>query len=141
MDIMFKSNINMTDYYKERQKKWIWIFPKIDKKVTSKQIVDLDTFCKIIFPHSIKKQEVSKLIIQILIESKKPMYLREIRYQVFQKIKISTQTLSDTYKAMLRAGILDKKYRNFPTRLSRQFSNRLRDIADYWENYLDAKNV
>jgi hypothetical protein len=42
---------------------------------------------------------------------------------------------------MLRSGLLEKKYRNYPTRLSRQFSSRLRDIADYWENYLDAKGV
>lgn len=129
------------EYYKERQKKWVWVFPKIDKKVTGKQIVDLDVFCKIIFPHSIKKQEVSKAIIEALVEAKRPMYLKELSKKVLEKVKVSAQTLSDTYKAMLKSGLLEKKYRNDPTQLSKQFSNRLKEIAQYWENYLAAKGV
>jgi len=54
---------------------------------------------------------------------------------------VSTQTLSDTYKAMVRSGMLEKKYRNDPTNISRQFSGRLRDLAQYWENYLAAKKL
>ena len=138
---MLGKKLNTNEYYRERQKKWIWIFPKIDRKLTGKRIVDLDTFCRIIFPHSIKKQEVSKTIIQIMVEEDRPMYLREIKFKVLEKVKVSSQTLSDTYKAMVRSGLLEKKYRNYPTKLSRQFSNRLRDVADYWENYLDAKSV
>ncbi len=138
---MLMKKLNTNEYYRERQKKWIWIFPKIDRKLTGKRIVDLDTFCRIIFPHSIKKQEVSKTIIQIMVEEDRPMYLREIKFKVLEKVKVSSQTLSDTYKAMVRSGLLEKKYRNYPTKLSRQFGNRLRDVADYWENYLDAKSV
>jgi hypothetical protein len=129
------------EYYRERQKKLIWIFPKIDRKLTGKRIVDLDIFCRIIFPHSVKKQEVAKIIINIMLEENRPMYLRELRVKVLKRVKVSIQTLSDTYKAMVRSGLLEKKYRNYPTKLSRQFSNRMRDIADYWENYLDAKSV
>lgn len=129
------------NYYKERQKKWVWVFPKIDRKVTAKQIVDLETFCRIIFPHSVKKQEVSRAIIEILVEAKRPMYLKELGRRVSERIKVSAQTLSDTYKAMLKSGLLEKKYRNDPTRLSKQFSNRLRDIAQYWENYLIVKGA
>lgn len=129
------------EYYKERQKRWVWIFPKIDRKLTSKQIVDLDTFCQIIFPHSIKKQGVAKAIIEGFIESNKPLYLRDLRRIVSNRIKVSAQTLSDTYKAMLKSGLLEKKYRNDPTQLSLQFSNRLKDVADYWENYLTAKKA
>lgn len=129
------------DYYKERQRKWIWVFPKIDKKVTAKHIVDLNSFCQIIFPHSLKKQEVSKAIIEILVEAKKPMYLKELSHKVLERVKVSAQTLSDTYKAMLKSGLLEKKYRNDPTKLSKQFSIRLREIAQYWENYLEAKRV
>ena len=127
------------DYYAERQRRWVWIFPKIDKHSTINQIVDLDVFCNILFPHSIKKQAVAKSIIQIIIEEKRPMYLRDLHHKVLQRIKVSAQTLSDTYKAMLRSGLLEKKYRNDPTNLSVQFANRLRDLASYWENYLTAK--
>jgi DNA-binding HxlR family transcriptional regulator len=137
----FNLKIKKEDYYRERQKKWIWVFPKIDKKVTAKHIVDLDVFCKIIFPHSIKKQEVSKAIIEVLVEVKRPMYLKELSRKVLDKVKVSAQTLSDTYKAMLKSGLLEKKYRNEPTQLSKQFSNRLKEIAQYWENYLEAKGV
>jgi hypothetical protein len=127
------------DYYAERQKRWVWIFPKIDKHCTLNQIVDLDTFCTVLFPHSIKKQSVAKAIIQILVEEKRPMYLRDLHHQVLKRIQVSAQTLSDTYKAMLRSGLLEKKYRNDPTNLSVQFANRLRDLANYWDNYLAAK--
>jgi len=129
------------DYYAERQKRWVWVFPKIDRHSSLNQIVDLDIFCSILFPHSIKKQGVAKAIIQILVEEKRPMYLRDLHFRVLEKIKVSAQTLSDTYKAMLRSGLLEKKYRNDPTRLSVQFSNRLRDLASYWDNYLSAKQI
>jgi hypothetical protein len=129
------------EYYAERQKRWVWIFPKIDKHSTLNQIVDLDVFCSILFPHSVKKQGVSKAIIQILVEEKRPMYLMDLQHRVLQSIKVSAQTLSDTYKAMLRSGLLEKKYRNDPTKLSVQFANRLRDLASYWDNYLIAKTA
>lgn len=129
------------DYYAERQRRWVWIFPKIDKHSTLNQMVDLDIFCAILFPHSVKKQGVAKAIIQILVEEKRPMYLRDLHHKVLERIKISSQTLSDTYKAMLRSGLLEKKYRNEPTKLSVQFANRLRDLASYWDNYLAAKKA
>ncbi|MEM3079974.1 MAG: hypothetical protein QXF21_06650 [Thermoproteota archaeon] len=129
------------EYYRERQRRWVWVFPKIDRRLTSKRIVDLYTFCQIIFPHSVKKQGVAKVIIDAFIESNRPLYLRDLRRIISEKLKVSSQTLSDTYKAMLRSGLLEKKYRNDPTYLSVQFSRRLRDIADYWENYLTAKKA
>jgi len=129
------------DYYAERQRRWVWVFPKIDKHSTLNQIVDLDSFCSILFPHSIKKQGVAKAIIQILVEEKRPMYLMDLHHKVVERIKVSAQTLSDTYKAMLRSGLLEKKYRNEPTKLSVQFANRLRDLASYWDNYLTAKKI
>ena len=78
--------IPQEEYYKERQKRWIWIFPKIDRKLTSKQIVDLDIFCQIIFPHSVKKQGVAKVIIEAFIELNKPLYLRDLRNIVLDRI-------------------------------------------------------
>ena len=129
------------DYYAERQRRWIWVFPKIDRHSTINQIVDLDIFCAILFPHSVKKQAVAKAIIQIIVEEKRPMYLRDLHFKVLERVKISAQTLSDTYKAMLRSGLLEKKYRNEPTGLSIQFANRLRDLASYWDNYLAAKTT
>ena len=129
------------DYYAERQKRWVWVFPKIDKHSTLNQIVDLDSFCSILFPHSIKKQGVAKAIIQILVDEQRPMYLMELHHKVLEKIRVSAQTLSDTYKAMLRSGLLEKRYRNEPTKLSVQFANRLRDLASYWDNYLNAKKI
>ena len=129
------------DYYAERQKRWVWVFPKIDRHSSLNQIVDLDIFCSILFPHSVKKQAVSKAIIQILVDEKRPLYLMDLHHKVLEKTKVSAQTLSDTYKAMLRSGLLEKRYRNEPTKLSVQFANRLRDLASYWDNYLSVKDV
>lgn len=127
------------DYYAERQLKWVWIFPKIDRRMSLDRIVDFDIFLQVLFSHSMKKRDVAKAIVEILIREKRPMFLRELQYKVWDKVKVSAQTLSDTYKAMVRSGLLEKKYRNYPTKLSSQFSNRLRDLAQYWENYLKAK--
>jgi len=129
------------EYYDERQRRWVWVFPRIDRQATLGKIVDLDTFCQILFSHSVKKQGVAKAIIEAFADEKKPMFLRELQYKVLKRIKVSTQTLSDTYKAMVRSGMLEKKYRNDPTYVSRQFSSRLRDLAQYWENYLAAKKL
>lgn len=129
------------DYYDERQRRWVWVFPRIDRQATLGKIVDLDTFCQILFSHSVKKQGVAKAIIEAFADEKKPMFLRELQHRVLKRIKVSTQTLSDTYKAMVRSGMLEKKYRNDPTYVSRQFSGRLRDLAEYWENYLAAKKL
>jgi len=129
------------EYYDERQRRWVWVFPRIDRQATLGRIVDLDTFCQILFSHSVKKQGVAKAIVEAFADEKKPMFLRELQYKVLKRIKVSTQTLSDTYKAMVRSGMLEKKYRNDPTYVSRQFSSRLRDLAQYWENYLVAKKL
>lgn len=136
---MLIGRIPREDYYDERQRRWVWVFPRIDRHASLGQIVDLDVFCSIIFPHSVKKQGVARTIIETLVVEKRPMYLMELRHRVLGKVKVSAQTLSDTYKAMLRSGLIEKKYRNEPSRLSRQFSNRLRDLAQYWDNYLAAK--
>jgi len=134
-------NIPREEYYDERQRRWVWVFPRIDRQATLGKIVDLDTFCQMLFPHSVKKQGVAKAIIEAFADEKRPMFLRELQYKVLKRIKVSTQTLSDTYKAMVRSGMLEKKYRNDPTNISRQFSSRLRDLAQYWENYLAAKKL
>lgn len=129
------------EYYDVRQRRWVWVFPRIDRHVTLEKMVDLDVFCQMLFPHSVKKQGVAKAIVEAFSDEKRPMFLREIQHRVLKKIHVSSQTLSDTYKAMVRSGLLEKKYRNDPTFVSRQFAGRLRDLAQYWENYLVAKRL
>lgn len=134
-------NIPVEDYYDVRQRRWVWVFPKIDAKMTGQRIVDLETFCGILFPHSLKKQGVAKAIIEAFALKRKPMYLRELQPEVLKHISVSAQTLSDTYKAMVRSGLLEKRYRNDPTYVSRQFGNRLRELAQYWESFMVAKKL
>ena len=127
------------DYYREREKKWVWVFLKVDKKKT--RIVDLDDFCALLFPNSIRKRQVARAIIELFVERKRPLYLREMIPAINQKSPASNQTISDTYKAMFRAGLLTKRYRNDPTSISTEFSNRLQTIAEYWVDYLKAKGL
>jgi hypothetical protein len=129
------------EYYHKRQEKWVWVFPRIDKKVTYDQIVDLDVFCRILFPHSELKQAVAKAIIETFATVKKPLFMPELKSRVMARIKCSNQTFSDTYKAMIKSGLLDKRYRQDPATVSTKFSLRLNDLAKYWENYLKAKNL
>lgn len=128
------------DYYGQREQKRVWVFLKVDKKKT--RIVDLDDFCALLFPHSLIKQKVAKILVELFVERKRPLYLlREMVPAITQKLKVSNQTISDTYKAMFRAGLLTKRYRNDPTSISTEFSNRLQTIAEYWTDYLKAKGV
>ena len=127
------------DYYRKREQKWVWVFLKVDKKKT--RIVDLDDFCALLFPHSLRKQKVARILVELFVERKRPLYLREMVPAVKQKLKVSNQTISDTYKAMFRAGLLTKRYRNDPTSISTEFSNRLQTVAGYWIDYLKAKDL
>jgi len=127
------------DYYRQREQKWVWVFLKVDKKKT--KIVDLDDFCVMLFPNSLIKQKVAKILVELFVEKKKPLYLREMVPAITAKIKVSNQTISDTYKAMFRAGLLTKRFRNDPTSISTEFSNRLHTIAEYWTDYLKAKGI
>lgn len=128
------------DYYRQREQKWVWVFLKVDKKKT--RIVDLDDFCAMLFPNSLVKQKVAKILVELFVEKKKPLYLqREMVPVITAKIKVSNQTISDTYKAMFRAGLLTKRFRNDPTSISTEFSNRLHTAAEYWTDYLKAKGI
>lgn len=126
-------------YYRERERKWVWVFLKVDKKKT--RIVDLDDFCALLFPNSLIKQKVARAVIELYVERKKSLYLREMVPAINQKIRASNQTISDTYKAMFRAGLLTKRYRNDPTSISTEFSGRLQMVAEYWIEYLKAKGL
>ena len=127
------------DYYRQREQKWVWVFVKVDKKKT--RIVDLDDFCALLFSHSLIKQKVARILVELFVELKRPLYLREMVPAITQRLKVSNQTISDTYKAMFRAGLLTKRYRNDPTSISTEFSNRLQTVAEYWIDYLKAKGI
>jgi len=127
------------DYYRQREQKWVWVFVKVDKKKT--RIVDLDDFCALLFSHSLIKQKVARILVELFVELKRPLYLREMVPAITQRLKVSNQTISDTYKAMFRAGLLTKRYRNDPTSISTEFSNRLQTVAEYWTDYLKAKGI
>jgi hypothetical protein len=126
------------------------VYLYVDAKQTSKKFVDLDTFLRVLF-HNELHEQIARAIIEYLIQHKKAYLMAEIipYIQREKKIKIehhklgkeeemivSKDTVGKVWKAMWKSGLLNKKYRYEPVQLSKIFSFRLRELADYWENYV-----
>ena len=47
------------------------------------------------------------------------------------------RTIAKVFKQMWKSGLTTKNQRYFPVELSTIFSRRLRDLADYWESYVE----
>lgn len=67
---------------------------------------------------------------------------KKITHNKFNKEKeeekiFSKDTIGKVWKAIWKSGLLSKKFRYEPVRLSKTFSLRVRDLADYWENYVE----
>ena len=126
---------------------------EVNKENTYKSLVDLDSFLKIVFPNNELHQEIAKAIIEYLVEHKQAYlmtelipYIREVKKIKHDKVTypkeieetiVSKDTIAKVFKMMWRSGLISKPYRYYPVKLSKVFSSRLRDLADYWERYVD----
>ena len=126
-----------------------FLYPRIDAKQTSRAFVDLRSFLKVVF-HNELHEEIAEAIIEFLVKNKQGYLMKQIIPFVQQTKKIShnksnkgkktivsKDTIGKVFKAMWKSGLLNKKYRYDPVQLSKTFSLRLRDLADYWQNYVE----
>lgn len=135
----FRSREERREYLRDRDSRYNWVFPRIDK--VHDDFVDLTDFAKILFPHSVVRQSAAKAILEVFAKKRKPLYLRDVVFAVREKVKVSNTTLGDVWKCLLRSGLLSKKFRQDPAQLSTTFAIRLRDLAKYWENWVNTQTV
>ena len=149
----------------------ILIRPQIDKRLTSKNLVDFDIFLNNVFPKNKLHREIASAIVEYLIEHDGGYLMYEIvpyiqkvkkithtrnpnptgtgsRYVKDQRIIapnvetiVSKDTIGKVWKSMWRSGLIGKGRRSDKAKLSKVFAERLRDLADYWENYMKTKTA
>jgi hypothetical protein len=135
----FRSREERREYLHERDARYNWVFPRIDK--TRDVFLDLTDFAGVLFPHSVVRQSAFKAIVEVFAKKRKPLYLRDVVFAVKKQVKVSNTTIGDVWKCMLRSGLLFKKFRQDPAQLSTTFAIRLRDLAKYWENFVCMHTV
>jgi len=133
----------------KREKKQHFLYPKI---VAKKQtFVDLRTFLRTVL-HNELHERIAQAIIEYLAEHGEA-YLRDLIPFIREKkqtrhnkakdnreVVVSKDTIAKVFKSTWKSGLTSKKMRYDPVKLSKTFCLRLRDLADYWQNYVEQYN-
>lgn len=120
------------EYWADYMKKRGYVTPKIDAQRTS--IGDLRVFCTILFPFNPRKAELAEAILRQMSRMKadRVELYRDLAPKIIKERHCSARTLSQTWQAMMRGGLLSRVRRNAPAQLSDIFSNRLEMLGTYW---------
>jgi hypothetical protein len=126
------------EYWAEYMKRRGFVTPRIDASKTS--IRDLRAFCNALFPFNPRKAELAEAIFREMsrLRASKVELYRDLAPKIIKEKRCSARTLSQTWKALLRSGLLHRARRNEPARLSDIFSNRLEMMANYWREVMKA---
>ncbi|MEM2226430.1 MAG: hypothetical protein QXY42_03670 [Candidatus Bathyarchaeia archaeon] len=126
------------EYWAEYMKRRGFVTPKIDASKTG--IRDLKVFCNMLFPFNPRKAELAEAIFREMsrLRTNKVELYRDLAPRIIREKRCSARTLSQTWKALLRSGLLYRTRRNEPAKLSDVFSNRLEMIANYWREVMKA---
>jgi len=125
------------EYWADYMKRRGYITPKIDSQRTS--IGDLRVFCAILFPFNPRKSELAEAILREMsrLKTDRVELYRDIAPLIIKEKHCSARTLSQTWQAMIRGGLLSRARRNEPAQLSDIFSNKLEMLADYWRERIN----
>lgn len=118
----------------------------LDKRNMPK-IVDLETFCQILFEKQ-QEQRIARIILEKTAKNgkaflvKNPEGNKSIMDIVKEEISptISPNIVSRVWKTLRQSGLLYKPKKSAPVKLSKHFSKLLRQVADYWEDYVESKS-
>ena len=130
-----------------------YIYPRIDRNISSSRLVDLNSFLEITFPNNTLHQDIASAIIEYLIINKEGYLIKDIIPYIKDKKKIthtklshnpkgvgevivSKDTIGKIFKSMWQSGLINRQRRYAPVSLSNIFSIKLRDLSNYWENYI-----
>jgi len=128
----FKETKKDKEYWADYMKRRGYITPKIDAQRTS--VGDLRIFCTILFPFNPRKAELAEAILREMSRMKtdRVELYRDLAPKIIKERHCSARTLSQTWQAMMRSGLLSRVRRNEPAQLSDVFANKLEMLASYW---------
>ncbi|MCW3985152.1 MAG: hypothetical protein NWE91_01915 [Candidatus Bathyarchaeota archaeon] len=137
-----------------------YVRPLIDRKNTNRIFVDLNSFLRVVFPNNELHQRIALNILEYLSHHKSAYLLRDVIPFIQtetrlthtkitnpkgpkgtgkdERVKIvSKDTIAKVFKMMWKSGLTAKPYRYSPISMSKTFASRLRNLAEYWENYVE----
>ena len=131
MAVRLKETEKAKEYWSDYVKRWGYITPKIDAQRTS--VGDLRVFCAVLFPLNPRRSELAEAILrESRLRTDRVELYRDIAPRIIKEKHCSARTLSQTWQAMIRGGLLSRVRRNEPAQLSDIFSNKLEMLASYW---------
>ena len=130
--LTFSQTVKNKEYWSQYMKKRGFITPKIEAQRNS--IGDLRVFCSILFPFNPRKAELAESIFREMsrLKTSRVELYKDLAPKIIKEKHCSARTLSQTWQAMLRSGLLSRVRRNEPALLSEIFSNKLEMLASYW---------
>jgi len=124
------------EYWETYMKKRGYVTLKIEGKRTS--INDLKVFCNLLFPFNPRKAELAEAIFREMsrLKTSKVELYKDLAPKIIKEKHCSARTLSQTWQALIKSGLLSRARRNEPAQLSEIFANKLEMIAKYWREVM-----
>lgn len=131
--------INWKDYWKHRKESLLYCFMQLDynkfRELYHDRTLTMDSLLTLLFKTNESRKLALNMINKIIETRVKTKEANEEYWLDFTKLceLLGTPKSStwNVYKALLRAGILDRTTKRAPIRLSSKFSSMLRDLS-YW---------
>ena len=101
-----------------------WVIGKVDLNE-----LKWDEFLELLFPRQPKMRDCADKILRYI--KKKPSTINEI----IVNEKLVRGTAYDTFKVLLRFGLVHRENEYKPLVISEQFSSALQRLAKYWKNW------
>jgi hypothetical protein len=130
--------IDHKEYWKKRKEEMLWCRMQINydrmKQLLSSGQFNLDDFCSFLFPKN-KKAEIAKKMIEYIKESKEPVFFK----QMVETMDVPRSTAWQVYLMLKRAGIIQRKTKAEPLRLSTKFSEAVEELELWWKNFVKVR--
>ncbi len=130
--------INYKEYWKKRKEEKLWCNLQINyermRQLLSSGQFSLEDFCEFLFPKS-KKSAIALKIIKYIKKSEEPVFFKKM----MEELDVPKSTAWQVYIMLKRAGIIQRKTKAEPLRLSTKFSEVMEDLEIWWKNFVRVR--
>lgn len=132
------TEIDYTQYWKKRKKERMWCrllinYDRLRELLHSKQFT-LEHFCEMLFD-SQKKSEIALKMIKHMKNTEKPVFFKGM----VEELNVPRSTSWQVYLALKRAGVITRKTKAEPLKLSSSVSEILEELEMWWKNFVKIK--
>lgn len=131
------SSFDNSEYWRKRKQNLLWCrlalnYDSLRELLSSGQF-GLDNFCKFLF-NSDKKAEIAKSIIS-LVKVEDGVFFNDL----VERLPFPRSTLWQVYLMLKRAGVISRKTKAQPIKMSTKVSEVLEDLEIWWKNFVRVK--